>query len=48
MVLSILEEPFILGISFDSISTKQIEEIYGLFAQCGSRAAADKARPLVG
>ncbi|KAL1143717.1 hypothetical protein V6Z11_A11G178800 [Gossypium hirsutum] len=33
MVLSSLEEPFSLGISFDSISMKQREEIHGIFAR---------------
>ncbi|TYH18904.1 hypothetical protein ES288_A05G310300v1 [Gossypium darwinii] len=33
MVLSILEEPFNLEVSFDSISTIQREEIHGIFAR---------------
>ncbi|KAG4175732.1 hypothetical protein ERO13_A11G202600v2 [Gossypium hirsutum] len=47
IMLSILEEPFSLGISFDSISTKQREESHGLFTRCVWRGATDMARPLV-
>ncbi|TYJ02562.1 hypothetical protein E1A91_A13G238300v1 [Gossypium mustelinum] len=47
IMLFILEEPFSLGISFDSISTKQREESHGLFTRCVWRGAADMARPLV-
>ncbi|KAG4201524.1 hypothetical protein ERO13_A05G283900v2 [Gossypium hirsutum] len=40
MVLSILEEPFNLEVSFDSISTIQREEIHGIFARCAWRGEA--------
>ncbi|TYI20186.1 hypothetical protein ES332_A07G218700v1 [Gossypium tomentosum] len=33
-MFSILEEPLSLGISVDSISTKQREEIHGIFSRC--------------